>query len=286
MSPRRALLAVLLLLILLLAAASLPRHCRTAARRQSSCQANLAEIARACKQYAADHNDLLPGYEGGVVSDLRNYAEVRQAMAHPLQALSGYFPPEVEPVWTCPASHSIASRTGSSYLFAGFGTRGVEPLSAYDPALIPVAWDLTPSHPGRTRDVAFLDGHVEPFPAADTVLVSPRKPWAGRSGLYLSKGQAFTLSAGGQWVYNFEPPFTDIMPPVGIGPEHPEYLCPTLPRSALVARVGDGEPFLVGYGGTFLANASGELVFSMNETDQLPRYFDDNRGLMWVFVRR
>jgi prepilin-type processing-associated H-X9-DG protein len=286
MSPRRALLAVLLLLILLLAAASLPRHCRTAARRQSSCQANLAEIARACKQYAADHNDLLPGYEGGVVSDLRNYAEVRQAMAHPLQALSGYFPPEVEPVWTCPASPSIASRTGSSYLFAGFGTRGVEPLSAYDPALIPVAWDLTPSHPGRTRDVAFLDGHVEPFPAADTVLVSPRKPWAGRSGIDLRKGQTIDLSAGGQWIYNYATPSSDIMPPVGIGREDEEWLCPKLPRCALVARVGDGEPFLVGYGGTFLANASGELAFSINESVKERRYFDDNRGLMWVFVRR
>jgi hypothetical protein len=131
--------------------------------------------------------------------------------------------------------------------------------------------------------VAYLDGHVEPGWSTGVVLVSPRAPWAGRSGLILHQGQSFRLSAGGQWTGNRQAVPEGLVPPLSPAPPRPELLAPDRADTALIARVGDGTPFPVGYGGEFTANASGELTFSMNDSTRDPRFWNDNRGLMWVF---
>lgn len=58
-----------------------------------------------------------------------------------------------------------------------------------------------------------------------------------------------------------------------------ECLLNAAPYTALVARIGEGIPFLVGSKGDFIANDAGELQFAIND-----RIHHDNRGAFSVTV--
>lgn len=57
--------------------------------------------------------------------------------------------------------------------------------------------------------------------------------------------------------------------------------CPLMPGryAALIGRVGDGEPFLIGAGGGFIANADGTLQLGYNDNT-----YEDNAGTYYAFV--
>lgn len=155
------------------------------------------------------------------------------------------------------------------------------PLAVPIPAGIPVAViDLSGAFPaGNTpqsrttvRDNLATMRNVL-FPTC-TVLAASE--WQD-SGILVTAGQRFQLTAQGQW-------FLDKaggVPSEGCGPDglptsdpaghdpplagHPPWPKPDEKGGALIARIGNGPPFLVGAGGTFTADRTGPLWFVCND---------------------
>lgn len=204
-------------------------------------------------------------------------------MAYPIRALWAYEPTTLS-LWRCPADPVAYNGAGTGYLYAGFGPNGFEPLSRYHAQYVPVVWDLAPCHPGRSRNVAFLDGHVEPGWSRDALVVSPKGEWACHTGRVLQAGDRARLSAGGQWTPNWESVPESLVPPVGFSDPAPQLLCPLRPNVCLLASVEGKDAIAVGYSTVFVAGRAGELWLGMNDDPRLPRFWSDNAGCMWVFV--
>lgn len=93
------------------------------------------------------------------------------------------------------------------------------------------------------------------------------------SGFVVADGQNFQLSAAGIWSVDknipantcgpegLPPPPSDHTPLAG----HPAWPKPEAVAGALIGRVGNGTAFVVGSGGTFTAESSGNLFFVCND---------------------
>lgn len=124
---------------------------------------------------------------------------------------------------------------------------------------------------------------------ADLVLDASQPDWVD-SGITVSAGQTFTIEA-----FGLMNPCSDTYPngseicifytPVGgewAVPEENDFGVfpgPGLPFMALLGRIGDGQPFLVGEGGTFTAEESGTLWFTSNDNLRT-----DNQGAYGVLI--
>jgi hypothetical protein len=140
----------------------------------------------------------------------------------------------------------------------------------------------------------------------ETIDVPATAGWVN-TGITLNVGQQFTISASGMvtsclancsgpgwdiWVSPVGMPLGDACPAGVDGMEIPPEIdlcqCQGVTGTciiqgatlmALTARIGGGAPFIVGPGGSFTAQASGELYLSVNDDD-----FSDNGGAFTAIV--
>ncbi len=134
------------------------------------------------------------------------------------------------------------------------------------------------------------DGTVWDYQVPDThLLITNQGDWV-ESGIILSAGQSFTVEADGlmnpcSGTYPNGAEYCIFYTPVGadgVVPDANEFGIfpgPGLQFMALLGRIGDGEPFYVGEGGTFTAEQSGTLWFSPNDNLRM-----DNQGAYSVIV--
>ncbi len=110
------------------------------------------------------------------------------------------------------------------------------------------------------------------FPAC---IVQAAQEWQD-SGFLVTAGHRFQLAATGRWFLDKSGgvPSEECGPegfaasnPAGHLPQagHPPWPKPEALGGALIARIGDGPTFLVGAGGTFTADRSGNIFFVMND---------------------
>lgn len=150
--------------------------------------------------------------------------------------------------------------------------------------LPPGAWG------GATQWDADGDGTSIDFQVPNTRVVIANQPDWVNSGITVSAGQSFTIEA-----FGLMNPCSDTYPngaeycifytPLGaegVAPYENEFGIfpgPGLRFMALLGRIGDGEPFYVGAGGTFAAEQGGTLWFTPNDNLRT-----DNQGAYSVLV--
>lgn len=117
--------------------------------RRISCTSNLKQISLSLKQYALDEHDSFPeknGWEG-----------LEQLRANDYMTDYG--------IYTCPSTSTNSGQSGPltgnccDYIYFGGFAEG-------DSANAPLMFDIPGNH-ARFFNVAFLDGHVQGFPARD-----------------------------------------------------------------------------------------------------------------------
>jgi hypothetical protein len=116
-------------------------------------------------------------------------------------------------------------------------------------------------------------GHGDILGACETdlqVCADSAEPTA--TGVVLEEGQEFCVSAEGEvdLCDDALPECEDIDGTSGPGgtDEFPPEACNDLPCGALIGQIGEGEPFVVGEGGCFVADAAGELLLSVNDNPE------------------
>lgn len=178
---------------------------------------------------------------------------------------------------------SVASAGVTQAVEPGFGVPALAGAPPPDPAPYNYAQI-------RAVPVQLLPEPVPvPLPVPSTL---PAAEWAD-SGVAVTAGQTFTLRAQGEidlWPDCYEPNERGfscramVFSPEGseeIGPAGSEYQLPGALVGALIGRIGeDGDPFLVGEGGTFTADAEGTLQFRINDVV----YLEDNAGVFVVLI--
>jgi len=107
--------------------------------------------------------------------------------------------------------------------------------------------------------------------------------WHTYYEVYVQRGELLTLSASGTWDFGGCSRVCQVCP---VGPEGCPYSIPDLempgvPIGALIARVDDGNPVVVGRYRQWRADRTGYLKMCMNDT---PEYHNDNTGYMTVQV--
>lgn len=134
------------------------------------------------------------------------------------------------------------------------------------------------------------DGTVWDYQVPDLQMFIADQPDWVDSEVNVSSGQSYTIAASGLMnpcadTYPNGADYCIFYTPLGGDggvPEYNEYGYfpgPGLPFMALLGRIGDGEPFYVGDGGTFTAQESGVLWFTPNDNLRT-----DNQGAYKVLV--
>jgi hypothetical protein len=113
-----------------------------------------------------------------------------------------------------------------------------------------------------------------------TISVAGNQAWTD-VGLDVRNGDRLTFGAAGQ--IRLSANRTHISSPAGAGATRsPNYPVPTAPVGALIARVGDGAPFLIGMARTsFTMQGNGRLYLGINDDD-----VRDNSGAYQVNIQR
>ena len=110
------------------------------------------------------------------------------------------------------------------------------------------------------------------------VVVDARTMWMS-TGVFLHQGDIVRVTAEGTW-FNYP---GSVKSPEG-GPQRMPWgsrVLLTAPLAALVGRIGQNSPFLLGLSRTFEANADGNLELTCND---VPGWFDDNTGQVRVRI--
>ena len=108
---------------------------------------------------------------------------------------------------------------------------------------------------------------------AGTISVEAIQPWTD-TGIDVSIGSTVTVSASGRiFIAGSDPGKT---PAGDVGCVQDSFgVAPGLTCNALIGKIGNASPFLVGAGTTITAESSGCLYLGVNDRYG---YFDDNRG--------
>jgi hypothetical protein len=118
-------------------------------------------------------------------------------------------------------------------------------------------------------------------PTTSTFVVPGTVPWAN-TGLFLTSGQPFSVSASGTIDINVNcypgesgycATGAEYNSPNGNSAYHYPVLASQLTDWSLIGRIGNGAPFEVGSNSSLVANNSGVLYLSINDS-----YFGDNSG--------
>lgn len=128
-------------------------------------------------------------------------------------------------------------------------------------------------------DDNYTPGRLGAAGTGQDVVVRADAPWTD-TGVFLRAGELFRLDANG--TINWGAGRVD--GPAGEmgSPYNANRPMPNRPGGALIARVGDGEPFYVGPGQTsFRASTTGRLYLGVNDD-----YLRDNSGSFRVYVGR
>jgi prepilin-type processing-associated H-X9-DG protein len=234
--------------------------------------------------YADDYDGRGVGH-ASAINDPIALDQIGPAHTYSRAALNPYM--KNQQIWRCPSEQSIepwglpSEVAETSMIYAGFGSQRVWQMpSACDPSVAPVVWDIQPWHAGQ-RNIGYYDGHVKNSGAATMLTVSPIQAWDGRTGVHLNAGDSFQISAGGQWSTDAPSVPLSFTTPSGKSSwAPPDMIRGDMSEGGLIGAVG-ASIFYVGYGGTFTASQSGELVLSMNDN---PRLCGNNAGTVWAFI--
>ena len=122
------------------------------------------------------------------------------------------------------------------------------------------------------------EGETAPPSADGEIVVSPKVRWTD-TGIHLREGEVVTLQASGIVQLSTDP--ADNGDPGGVhsGRRAPNAPLPSRVAGALIARVGDSSPILVGRNPTLRAPARGQLFLGVND-DTL----SDNKGQFRVRI--
>ncbi|MBZ0275885.1 MAG: hypothetical protein K8I60_07070 [Anaerolineae bacterium] len=148
---------------------------------------------------------------------------------------------------------------------------------------------ITVADPASTETLAAL----EPVPAEGAIhlAIGNQADWVD-TGIALDAGQTFTVAARGRMnpcldTYPNGAAYCIFFAPQGSGwvvtanNEYGVFPGLGLRFMALIGRVGDGDPFYIGMGGTFTAEQAGHLWLTPNDNTRI-----DNRGVYRVWVWR
>jgi hypothetical protein len=114
-------------------------------------------------------------------------------------------------------------------------------------------------------------------PTAQGYTVSAQQPWS-QTGLVLNMGEVFTVSATGEITVGGDNPKST---PGGAGRNEPGNPMPGVPTGALIGRIANGQPFVIGTQTRVAAPAAGQLFLGINDT-----HFGDNVGAYQVEIQR
>jgi hypothetical protein len=152
----------------------------------------------------------------------------------------------------------------------------------------------TPSQPEPYDNAVMgrLPVQLLPHPVTPPVVIPAGSGWID-TGLALEAGQSIVIQTAGRmdlWpncetqkdevgLPDANCPTWELSPAGGIGPADSGYPVPGAPVAAVVGRVGDGAPFLIGTGGTFTSPGNGTLQVRINDLDE---YMTDDAGAFVV----
>ena len=112
-------------------------------------------------------------------------------------------------------------------------------------------------------------------PSTQGLSVSAQQAWTP-TGLILSRGETLTISATGDINFGAGTASSN-----GSSERNAANPVPTVGTGALIARIGNGQPFPIGSQTRFQAPAAGQLFLGINDTN-----FGDNQGAYQVEIQR
>jgi len=114
--------------------------------------------------------------------------------------------------------------------------------------------------------------------------VTATQPWVG-TPIQLSAGQTVTITASGTATScnhdDCDEFYQQYVDADGLDNTCPQCIMIDVPEMALVGRIGDGEPFLVGTNLTFTVESDGQLFLAANDEDIA---YNDNEGTYDIIV--
>lgn len=110
------------------------------------------------------------------------------------------------------------------------------------------------------------------------VAVRADRPWQD-TRLQVEVGQRISISVRGQWTH--QKGMAAGYGPAGAGKTDAKCIVPSAPVGAVLGRIGDSEPFVVGASTTMTASASGTIRLAMNDW---PDGYGDNEGSMEAVI--
>jgi len=113
--------------------------------------------------------------------------------------------------------------------------------------------------------------------SAQDYIISATQKWVDVK-IELKQGQKVTISSRGEWTNGGLNP-KQVGPTGFSGVFLNSTIAPQIPLGALVGRVNNAPPFLIGESVTYISPTDGSLFLSMNDDD-----FSDNKGLLRVSV--
>jgi hypothetical protein len=119
---------------------------------------------------------------------------------------------------------------------------------------------------------------VTPPAPSQGYTVSSQQQWS-QTGIVLNRGEVFTVKASGDVTIGGDgnPKST----PAGAGQTHPSNPLPNAQSGALIGRIANGQPFLIGNQTRISAPAAGQLFLGINDS-----YVADNQGAYQVEIQR
>jgi hypothetical protein len=132
---------------------------------------------------------------------------------------------------------------------------------------------------GQTAGTSGSGSAVTPAPdSSQKIIVSGKSPWTP-TGITVRRGEPLTISANGE--IKIGGPGNPTATPGGAGATDAPNPLPAAPTGALIGRVGNGQPFLIGNQTRIAAPAAGQLFLGLNDS-----YVQDNDGQFEVEVQR
>ncbi len=113
-------------------------------------------------------------------------------------------------------------------------------------------------------------------PSSAGVTVSGRNPWTP-TGINVRRGEPLTINASGE--VRIAGPNGLAASPGGSSETFPSNPMPGVPTGALIGRIGNGQPFLIGNQTQITAPAAGQLFLGVNDSNH-----GDNEGQFQVQV--
>jgi len=110
------------------------------------------------------------------------------------------------------------------------------------------------------------------------ITVSGRNPWTP-TGLDVRRGEPLTINASGE--VRIAGPNGLAASPAGSSETFPNNPMPGVPTGALIGRIGNGQPFVIGNQTQITAPAAGQLFLGINDSNH-----GDNEGSFQVQVNR